>query len=200
MDVVSERPYSRSHSNRKVGNVTKSRTLFAALVGAALLSAGIGAWASASAGAAPAPDRGGLTATRFELTIDGHSLAVFHDLVELSSGVPATGLSGVRKGDDFLVRMPGKRTPPTVTLKRGMTRNIEMAAWHELVILGDVAAATKNVSLTAYNTKGDPVARYHLTNAWPSKVEIAGAESSAAGDVLEETVTFVAEFIQRVAV
>jgi phage tail-like protein len=125
---------------------------------------------------------------------------VFHDLVEISSGTPAGGLTGVRKGEDFLVRMPGKRTPPSVTLKRGMTRNIEMAAWHELVILGDVAAATKSVSLTAYNTKGDPVARYHLTNAWPSKVTVTASESSSAGDVLEETVTLVAEFIQRVSV
>ena len=74
-----------------------------------------------------------------------------------------------------------------------------MAAWHELVLLGDVEAATKSLSITAYNKKGDPVARYHLTDAWPSKVEIT-AESSAAGGVMEETVTFVAEFMQRVSV
>jgi len=178
----------------------KARMLFAALAGGAVLIAGIGALASGSAGAAPAPDRGGLTATRFEVTIDGHSLAVFSDLVKISSGTDPAGLSAARKGDDFLVRMPGKRTPPSVTLKRLMTRNIEMAAWHELVILGDVAAATKSVSITAYNSKGDPIARYHLTDAWPTKVEIGAAESSASGDVLEETVTLVAAFIQRVAV
>ena len=80
-----------------------------------------------------------------------------------------------------------------------MTRNIELAAWHELVILGDVGAARKNVSLTMYNTKGDPVARYHLTNAWPSKLEI-GALKAGASSVLTETVTLVSEFMQRVSV
>ena len=46
-----------------------------------------------------------------------------------------------------------------------------MAAWHELALLGDVAAAKKNV-LVAYNAAGEPVARYHLTDAWPAKLEI----------------------------
>jgi len=41
-----------------------------------------------------------------------------------------------------------------------MTRNIEMAAWHELVLLGDITAARKSCSLTMFDTKGDPVARY----------------------------------------
>ena len=65
--------------------------------------------------------------------------------------------------ENILKKLPGKRTPPTVTLKRGKNKNMEMAAWHELVVLGDVAAARKSCSLTMFNTKGEPVARYHLT-------------------------------------
>ncbi len=86
-----------------------------------------------------------------------------------------------------------------MTLKRGMTKNIEMAAWHELVVLGDVAAARKSCSLTMFNTKGEPVARYHLTEAWPAKIEI-GALKAGASEVLMETVTIVCEHIQRVSV
>ena len=41
--------------------------------------------------------------------------------------------------------------------------------------------------------------RRQLTNAWPSKLEI-GALKAAAPSVLTETVTLVAEFIQRVSV
>jgi len=179
-----------------------SRKLAAALAGAAILvAAAIGAWASGPAGAAAAPDSGPLTASRFELTIDGHSLAVFQELVGITSEVDGAGadLALVTKGDDTILKPPGKRNPPSITLTRAMTRNIEMAAWHELVILGDVAAATKSVSITAYNKKGDPIARYHLTDAWPSKVEIS-AESTAAGGALQETVTLVSEFMQRVSV
>jgi phage tail-like protein len=177
----------------------KSRTLVAALLaGAILVAAAIGAWTSSSQGAAAPPGGEPLTAARFELTIDGHSLAVFSELVGISSSVDIENVRLDTKRKHRLKKLPGKRTPPTVTLKRGMTRNIELAAWHELVILGDVAAR-KNVTLTMYDVTGDPVVRYHLTNAWPSKLEI-GALKAGASSVLTETVTLVAEFIQRVSV
>ena len=178
----------------------KSRTLLVALLaGAILIAAAIGTWTSSSQGAAAPPDADDLTAARFELTIDGHSIAIFSELVGISSEVETKGLLVSKRKGSVLKKLPGKRTPPTVTLRRGMTRNIELAAWHELVILGDVGAARKNVSLTMYNTKGDPVARYHLTNAWPSKLEI-GALKAGASSVLTETVTLVSEFMQRVSV
>jgi len=177
----------------------KSRTLVAALLdGAILVAAAIGAWTSSSQGAAAPPGGEPLTAARFELTIDGHSLAVFSELVGISSSVDIEHIRLDTNRKHKLKKLPGKRTPPTVTLKRGMTRNIELAAWHELVILGDVAAR-KNVTLTMYDVTGDPVVRYHLTNAWPSKLEI-GALKAGASSVLLETVTLVAEFIQRVSV
>jgi hypothetical protein len=50
-----------------------------------------------------------------------------------------------------------------------------------------------------FNTKGDPVARYHLTDAWPQKVEITTLTSGAA-EVLTETVTLTCDFLQRVSV
>jgi phage tail-like protein len=177
----------------------KSRTLLAALLAAAILvAAAIGAWTSSSQGAAAPPGGEPLTAARFELTIDGHSLAVFSELVGISSSVDIEDVRVDPKRKHKLKKLPGKRTPPTVVLKRGMTRNIELSAWHELVILGDVAAR-KNVTLTMYDVTGDPVVRYHLTNAWPSKLEI-GALKSGASSALTETVTLVAEFIQRVSV
>jgi phage tail-like protein len=178
----------------------KSRTLVAALLaGAILVAAAIGAWTSSSLGAgAPGSEQDTLTAARFELTVDGHSLAIFSELAGISSSVDIDDVRlDTKRKQKVLKKLP--RTPPTVTLRRGMTRNIEMAAWHELVILGDVAAARKNVTLTMYDVKGDPVVRYHLTNAWPSKLEI-GALKAGASSVLTETVTLVAEFMQRVSV
>jgi phage tail-like protein len=177
----------------------KSRTLVAALLaGAILVAAAIGAWTSSSQGAAAPPGGEPLTAARFELTVDGHSLAVFSELVGISSAVDIEDVRLDSKRKHKLKKLPGKRTPPTVTLKRGMTRNIELAAWHELVLLGDVAAR-KNVTLTMYDVTGDPVVRYHLTNAWPAKLEI-GALKAGASSALTETVTLTAEFIQRVSV
>ena len=61
-----------------------------------------------------------------------------------------------------------------------------------------MSAARKNASLVMYDYEGKPVARYHLTNAWPSKIEI-GALKAGASEVLIETVTIVAERIERVS-
>ena len=47
-------------------------------------------------------------------------------------------------------------------------------------------------SLVMYNYDGKPVARYHLENAWPSKMEI-GALKAGSTEVLMETVTIVCE-------
>ena len=153
----------------------------------------------AGAGVGSGQDYDALTAARFELSIDGHSLAVFSELAGISSAVDVVDYISSTATETILKKLPGKRTPPTVTLKRGMTKNIEMAAWHELVILGDVASARKNCSLVMYDSRGQPVARYHLTDAWPQKLEI-GALKAGGSEVLMETVTMAAEFIQRVSI
>jgi phage tail-like protein len=49
-----------------------------------------------------------------------------------------------------------------------------------------------------YNYDGQPVARYHLENAWPSKMEIGGLRAGSS-EVLMETVTITTESIQQVA-
>ena len=132
-----------------------------------------------------------LIPVRFEVSVDGHSLGVFSELVGISSAVEIVDATSASPTETIL------KKPPTVTLKRGMTRNIEMAAWHELVILGDIAAARKSCSLTMFNAKGEPVARYHLTDAWPQKVEIG---VSATSGLLMETITMTCDFLQRVSV
>lgn len=149
-----------------------------------------------SPSAVSAPARAdSLAAARFELTIDGHSMAVFSELVSISSSVtlvpPPTG--------EVIIRHLPVPTPATIVLRRPMTRNIEMAAWHELVILGDVAAARKSFTLTAYNSEGQAVARYHATDGFPSKLEVSSLKAGAS-EVLMETVTMTCEFLQRISV
>ena len=116
---------------------------------------------------------------------------VFAGLLAFAASCSTTG-SG-------LTTVSAGRAVTQVVLRRAMTRNIELAVWHELVILGDVASARKNCSLVMYDSRGQPVARYHLTDAWPQKLEI-GALKAGGSEVLMETVTMAAEFIQRVSI
>jgi len=135
-----------------------------------------------------------ITAARFSLTIDGVELAAFSELAGLTSEVD---VPFAPEGETILKKLPGKRTPPTVTLKRGMTKNVELWSWHEAALSGG-AAAMKNATLVMYDATGKPVARYHLEHAWPSKLEI-GALKAGSSEVLYETVTLTAENLQRLA-
>jgi len=138
-----------------------------------------------------------ITATRFELSISGQPVGLFAELKGVTSEIelPDVILTSAR-GTIDVTGTSTRQLPPTVVLRRRLTPSIEMAAWHELAILGDMAAARKAVTLTMFSAKGDPVARYHLTDAWPHKIEIGALDSG----ILMETVTMTCKLMQRVSV
>ena len=139
-----------------------------------------------------------ITASRFSITIDGYEIAAFSELQGITTQVDVVDFLQSSDKEVMLTKRPGKRTPPTVILKRGQNNSMELWSWHEAVLAGDMAAARKSCSLVMYNTDGKPVARYHMENAWPAKIEIGGLKAGAS-EVLMESVTVVCEHIQRVA-
>jgi phage tail-like protein len=139
-----------------------------------------------------------ITAARFSIVIDGYQIASFSELVGITTEVEPVELLESSDTEVLLKKLPGKRKPPTLTLKRGKNNSMELWLWHEAVLMGDIIAARKSCSLVMYATDGTPVARYHLEMAWPSKLEV-GALKAGASEVLMETVTLVCEHIQRVA-
>lgn len=173
----------------------KQRTLLAVLLGGVVLAvAGAAAWTTASEGAEGDPPDGSVIFS--ELTAAGHSLGFFSEPV-IASGVDVAELELATRPGETL-KLPATRRPPSVTLKRGLTSNLELSAWHELAML-DNEAAQKSVTLTMLNAEGRPVARWQFENAWPSKYGVSGT-GAGAGSVMFETVTIVAEKLERVAV
>jgi phage tail-like protein len=132
---------------------------------------------------------GAITAARFSLMIEGVDIASFSELAGITSEADDAG--------PLLRKLPGKRTPPTVTLRRALTADTQLAAWHETAV-SDPSAARKSTTLVIYNTRGEPVARYHLENAWPSKLEV-GFQPGGGDRVLYETITLSCTEIHRIA-
>lgn len=149
-------------------------------------------------GLGPQQPNDALTAARFSITIDGYEIASFSELAGITTEVEPVDFLESTDKEVVFKKLPGKRKPPTITLKRGKNNSMELWAWHEAVLMGDIVAARKSCSLVMYNYDGKPVARYHLEHAWPAKLEI-GALKAGASEVLMETVTLVCENIQRVA-
>jgi phage tail-like protein len=114
-----------------------------------------------------------VAASRFGISVDGVQIGVFSQLTSEAG----TGPGGVQ----------------FITLAGGQTQGNEMSAWHELVLLGDVAAARKNATIVMYNGSGRPVKTYHLVNAWPSKISIAGTRG---GRLTTSTVMLIYETLR----
>jgi phage tail-like protein len=150
------------------------------------------------AGLGPGQPNDAITAARFSITIDGYEIAAFSELQGITTEVEPVELMESTDNEVILKKLPGKAKPATLVLKRGKNSSMELWAWHEAVLMGDIVAARKSCSLVMYDTSGKPVARYHLEHAWPSKLEI-GALKAGSSEVLMETVTIVSERIQRVA-
>jgi phage tail-like protein len=139
-----------------------------------------------------------ITAARFSLTIDGVEIAAFSELQGITSEVEPVELMESTDKEVVLKKSIGRIKPATITLKRGKNTSLELWAWHEAVLSGNIVAARKSCSLVMYSTDGRPVARYHLEHAWPSKLEISALKAGSSETVME-TVTIVSERIQRVA-
>jgi phage tail-like protein len=139
-----------------------------------------------------------LTAARFSIVIDGVEIAQFSELSGIVTEVEPVDFLESSDKEVIFKKLPGKRKPPHITLKRGKNLSTELWSWHEAVLTGDIAVARKSCSLVMYGFNGQAVARYHCENAWPAKLEISALKAGAS-EVLMETVTIVCESLQRVS-
>jgi phage tail-like protein len=115
---------------------------------------------------------------------------------------PSTGAGSSKEKGSLVVKLDGKettvplqervsdlekelskRTRRTVTVTYLAPNNDPVHAWHELVILGDVAAARKSCSIVINNAAGTEIKRYHLENAWPTKYQAGSAAASGQARV-----------------
>jgi phage tail-like protein len=143
--------------------------------------------------APPSGADGAFTAARFSLTIDGVEIAQFFDIAIQSEVEPVQFIDG---NDNTFQVLPGKRIVPIVTLTRGKNSDLGVFAWHQSVVEG--LGFRKDCTITMFGTTGEALAKYHLENAWPSKIEISAAETGPKGS-LTETVTLTCDNLQRVA-
>ena len=107
-----------------------------------------------------------LNDARFALVVDGVEIASF---TRFDSTVdPASAFARV------------------ITLSGGHTYSPQLAAWHELVIVGDIAAARKSCTILMLNASGSPIATYNIINAWPKKYTGVGLKQHRSDAVMLE--------------
>jgi phage tail-like protein len=100
------------------------------------------------------------------------------------------------KSVQVVMKVPGRLKWGDITLKRGLTSNVDLWKWRKMVEDGDVKGARKNGSIVMYDEALKPVAQWDFKNAWPSKITGPAPKSDSNELVLEE-MTIVHEYIVR---
>jgi phage tail-like protein len=104
----------------------------------------------------------------FVVEIDGITEAGFQEVSGLSSEL---GVIEYREGGENITtrKYPGQVKFSNISLKRGLTDNVELYNWHKQWADGDPAAPRKNGSIVLRNRLGGEVQRWNFFNGWPSK-------------------------------
>lgn len=139
-----------------------------------------------------------LVAFNFALDIQGVITGFFTEVSGLGSETETTEHKVVgNAGQQIVKKVPGRLKWGDITLKRGITTNMDLWTWRQQVENGDVLSARKNGSIIMYDQNGGEVARWNFENAWPSKINGPSLSSDGSSIVTEE-ITIVHEYIVRV--
>jgi phage tail-like protein len=138
-----------------------------------------------------------LVGFHFGIEVSGKVTGFFSEVGGLGSESDVVETKNVTDaGVDFVVKQPGRLKWGDITLKRGITAEMDVWAWRQLVVDGKTADARANGTITMFDTTGKPVAAWDFVNAWPSKVSGPSLTSDSTAFGVEE-MTLVHEGIKR---
>lgn len=92
------------------------------------------------------------------------------------------------KGRESIQKIPGRLKWQDITLKRGITSNMDIWDWRDQIVQGQVEDARKNGSIVMFDQAGDEVARWNFENAWPLKVSGPSMKADSNEFGIEELV------------
>jgi len=100
-----------------------------------------------------------------------------------------------KSGNEIIRKIPGRLRWLDITLKRGITSNLEIWDWRQMVNDGNIDEARKNCSILALDNTGQTVARWNIINAWPMRV--SGPIVDSASQFMVEELILVHEGMER---
>ena len=100
-------------------------------------------------------------------------------------------------GKPIIKKIPGNLKWNDITLKQGITDDMDMWKWRELVEAGKVDKARKNGAIVMFSHEGKEVGRWEFVNAWPSKIS-GPSINATSNDVAVEELTLVHEGYKRI--
>ncbi len=131
----------------------------------------------------------GLISSFFSLEITGKLVGAFREVTNMGSENAV--VEDKARGPDgkyIIKKIPGTLKWNDITLKQGMTDNMDMWKWRKLVEQGKVDEARTDCTLELLDYDGSAIATYSISQAWPSKYTGA-AMNAGANEIAVEGIT-----------
>ena len=145
----------------------------------------------------PARGTDPLVGFHFALDVSGAVSGFFTEISGLGSETEIIEHKPVNQtGVDFIQKIPGRLKWTEITLKRGVTAEMDMWKWRKLVEDGNITDARKNGSIIMYDEALKEIARWNFVNGWPSKISGPQMQADSNAYGIEE-LTIVHEGIVR---
>lgn len=90
------------------------------------------------------------------------SIGSTHEVIEMKIITP--------QGEEVIQKIPGRLSWSEITLERGLSSDMSLVDWRQLVIDGDIVNARTDCSIIALDRRNMEIGRWSLTNAWPSQL------------------------------
>ena len=132
----------------------------------------------------------------FGLELSGVIQGYFTEVSGLGSENEVIEHKITKEGKEIVRKIPGRLKWGDITLKRGVTANMDIYDWRKQVEDGLVDKARKSGSIIMYDQEGKEVAKWDFERAWPSKLSGPGLKSDDNAVAIEE-VTIAHEYIKR---
>jgi len=105
---------------------------------------------------------------RFSVAVDGINYAAFTEFTLPSLQVETLD---IKEGGQnaFAHKLPVRVTAGSATLKHGIATDFSLLNWYLDVLKGDIASATRQVTVVMYNESHLPLMTWAFRNAYPVK-------------------------------
>jgi phage tail-like protein len=123
----------------------------------------------------------------FAIEFQGQVTGAFRECSGLGSEneVVESKMNG-QDGKPIVKKIPGNLKWGNITLKQGITDDMDMWKWRKLIEEGKVDQARKNGSIVLFSHDGKEIARWDFVNAWPSKINGPSVNATSNEVAIEE--------------
>ncbi|MFT4657735.1 MAG: phage tail-like protein [Candidatus Aldehydirespiratoraceae bacterium] len=127
-------------------------------------------------------------ASYFGLEVDGINLGFFTACSGLSSELEVATQKGVTpKGASIEVKQPGRQSFSEVTLKRGVTADLELNKWFDETVDAAQEITYKSASIVCMSRDmSTEIARFNLEDAFPSKLSMSDLDTGSSEAMVED--------------